>query len=104
MERKEMMKKIRSTILEWGPFDINELEGFEAPVFSHNGKAHYMLIEKFNPDDVSVATYINEIPLGSDLYSYNELIDETLNDILVIVEAYDSIMWAARERGVDYDH
>ena len=104
MTREEKIKKIRGIIAEWGAFTTGEIEAECSPVFQHYGLAHYMLVEEFYLNHVVVTTYINEIALGSDDYSYDDLTDDTINDILDLAIDYDDKAWQENRKAKEYDH
>ena len=48
------------------------------------------LIEEFRPDGVSAITYHDEIEIGWNDYSYEELEDYLIDEIVEIMEDYDA--------------
>ena len=103
MDKNAIIKRIKSILSEWGDYRINELESSAFPMFEYRSDIYYTKIERLDKNKITVTQYINEIPLGSDHYAYEDISEYVLESIIPVIEHYDSLMWTERTRNVDYD-
>ena len=93
MEKKAVIEKIKSVILDYGSFSLYEVDGAEGVSVNSMGNL-VAVAEEFNANTIGVNVYdtsssnSNEI----DFYemNYDELSESTLEDILFIVELYEA--------------
>jgi hypothetical protein len=95
------IKRIKDILAVWGATSCAERETDHSPCKSSigNGKCNVSeLIEQFDANGVSAVTYNDEIEIGWNDYSYEELEDYLINEILEIVEEYEADMLKTEKR------
>lgn len=86
------IKRIQHVINEWGATSCAELQRDHSPCKSSigNGKQNVSeLIEQFELNSVSAVVYNDEQEIGWNDYTYEELEDYLIDEILEIMEDYD---------------
>jgi hypothetical protein len=97
MAKKRDIKKIKKILSEWGSTSVGELQTESSPiVFSVGGVS--VLAERFNVDNVGVTVYNNDEEIEADNMEYEDLSDDTISDILYILEDYDVDMFKTMQR------
>ena len=92
MKKKKLIKEIKSIIQEWGSTSVGEMELESSPVFLSPSKGHIMLIEQFNPETVTIVTYIHESEVDDHNVSYEELDYDILFEVHGILDRYSVAM------------
>jgi hypothetical protein len=93
--------KIKAIITEWGSTSVCERERDHSPCLNSigSGKNNVSeLVEQFYADSVETVVYQDEITLSYNNYSYEELPDEIIDEILEIVEEYEADMLKTEKR------
>lgn len=96
--------RIKAIITEWGSTSCAELERDHSPCLNSigNGKDNVSeLVEQFYADSVETVVYQDEITLSYNNYSYEELPEEIIDEILEIVEEYEADMLKTEKRCQD---
>jgi hypothetical protein len=92
-EKEKIIRRIKSILEKWGNTTAGELQLDHSPLKSSIGEgktAIVELVEYFNCTDVGTIVYQDEIELDENFYSYEELDDDLLEEILNIMENYDT--------------
>jgi hypothetical protein len=104
MKNKEKsIRSIKNIIKEWGTFTVAELEGHSSPIVSQVNENHEVLMESFDINGVHTTEYVHGLATSDGFYSYDELTEEQLNDVLYLAAEYDAICWKTQERCDDCD-
>lgn len=93
--KKNKIERIKYIIELWGSVNSAELQLDCSPCINSigNGRNNVsQLIEHFGPTQVEAITYNDEIELGSEFIVYENLSDELIDEILPIIEEYNSQM------------
>lgn len=85
----DLIEKIRDIINEWGPITSKELKLLTSPVYCFSNRNDFHLIEKFNENSITVMHYINDIGSNESEYSYDELSEDILEEIMIIIDDYN---------------
>ena len=89
MDRQRTIQRIKSIIEAHGSFSTSDIEAESSPIYNNMGEDQYMLIERFDVDDVEIVTYVHETEIGSDFYSYDDLSDDLIEEIEFLAECYN---------------
>jgi hypothetical protein len=92
MNKQETIKTIRGIISEWGSLTDADMELISSPIISQVSKDHFSLAESYHLDYVGVTTYVHEIVTDETDISYEDLSDDTLEEILENLQTYDNYM------------
>jgi len=87
------ISRIKEIIGEWGETTTAELEANSSPCISSSGTDKMnvsTLVEDFNYHNVKVVTYNNETEIAEDYLTYEELEEDVIDDILNLLEDYDT--------------
>ena len=102
--KEKTIAKIKRILEEWGNTTSGELSLDHSPCKSSigEGKSSVVeLVEYFNRTDVGTIVYQDEQELDENFYSYEELDDNLLDEILNIMEDYDVDMTKFMKRCAD---
>ena len=100
-DREQNIAYIKKVISEWGATSDVELELDHSPCLNSigNGKDNVSeLIERFNADGVETTVYHDEITIADNNYSYEELPDEVIDEIVEIMKNYEADMLKTEKR------
>jgi len=89
MQKRTIIKRIKTIIENYGSFSVADVEGESSPLINSMGKDNVILAERFTKDDVEGVTYVHETVVGYCDYAYEDLSKDTLSDILVLAELYE---------------
>jgi hypothetical protein len=92
MNKQETIKTIRGIISEWGSLTDADMELISSPIINQVSKDHFSLVESYHLDYVGVTTYVHEIVTDETDMSYEDLSDDTLEEILENLQTYDNYM------------
>jgi hypothetical protein len=93
MNKQETIKTIRGIISNWGsPITDADMELMSSPIINQVSKDHFSLAESYHLDYVGVTTYVHEIVTDETDISYEDLSDDTLEEILENLQTYDNYM------------
>jgi hypothetical protein len=105
MQKRTIIKKIKSIIREWGSFDSNEVEGSMGETYSpcvNTMDALVGLAEYFNLSEVRVNVYNtashSSDPIHDYTVSYEDLPKDVLLEILDLCDQYDVIQHKTEKR------
>jgi hypothetical protein len=87
------ISRIKEIIAEWGPTTTAELEADSSPCISSSGTNRMnvsTLVEGFFSNTVKIVTYNNETEIAEDCLTYEELEEDVIDDILNLLEDYDT--------------
>lgn len=99
--KEAKIAQIVKIITEWGSTSVCERERDHSPCLNSigNGKDNVSeLVEQFFADSVETVVYHDEITLSYNNYSYDELPEEIIDEILEIVEDYEADMLKTEKR------
>lgn len=90
MQKRTIIKRIKTIIENYGSFGMADVEGESSPVVDSIGSDVFLLAERFSIDNVEC-----ELVVGSRIESYidknyEELSKDTLLDILELAELYET--------------
>jgi len=100
-QRAINIKRIKDILAVWGGTSCVERELDHSPCLNSigNGKDNVCeLVEQFYADGVETVVYQDEITLSYNNYSYEELPEEIIDEILEIVEEYEADMLKTEKR------
>jgi len=100
-EKASKIAYIKKVIAEWGETSCAERERDHSPCLNSigNGKDNVSeLVEQFYADSVETVVYQDELTLSYNNYSYDELPEEIIDEILEIVEEYEADMLKTEKR------
>jgi hypothetical protein len=103
-QRAINIKRIKDILVVWGSTNVCERERDHSPCLKSigNGKDNVSeLVEQFYADSVETVVYQDEITLSYNNYSYEELPDDIIDEILEIVEEYEADMLKTEKRCQD---
>lgn len=102
-ERIEKISRIKEIIGEWGETTTAELEAGSSPCISSTGNRPNVsvLVERFGENNVGVFTYVDETETSEDELTYEELSDDVLDEILDLLEDYDTDNFKTQQRCQD---
>jgi len=93
MQKKTIIKRIKSIIENYGTFNIGEVDGADGICVNEMGNL-VALVEYFNNTTIEVNVYnpnsFNSDPIDEYELTYEELSKETLEEILFIAEMYET--------------
>lgn len=102
--KEAKIAQIVKIITEWGSTSVCERELESSPCLNSigNGKNNISeLVEQFFADSVETVVYQDETTLSYNNYSYDELPEEIIDEILEIVEEYEADMLKTEKRCQD---
>lgn len=100
-DREAHISYIKKVIKEWGSTSCVELELDHSPCLNSvgSGKNNVSeLVEQFNADSVESVIYQDELTLGYENYSYEDLSDDIIDEIYVIMQNYEADMLKTEKR------
>ena len=89
MQKRTIIKRIKTIIENYGSFSIADVEGESSPLINSMGKDNVILAERFTKDDVEGVTYVHETVVEYNNFDYEELSKDTLLEILELAELYE---------------
>jgi hypothetical protein len=93
MQKKTIIKRIKSIIQNYGTFNIGEVDGAEGICVNEMGN-YVGLAEYFNGTTIEVNVYepdsFSSDPIDDYELTYEELSKETLEEILFVAEMYET--------------
>jgi hypothetical protein len=93
MQKKTIIKRIKSIIQNYGTFNIGEVDGAEGICVNEMGN-YVGLAEYFNGTTIEVNVYepdsFSSDPIDDYELTYEELSKETLEEILFVAELYET--------------
>jgi len=98
--KEEKISRIKEIIKEWGETSTAELEAQTSPVISCHGEQS-VLVEHFFEDYVSVFTYVGSVEVAEDEWKYEQLEEDTIDQILDLLEDYDVDNFKTQQRCED---
>lgn len=87
------ISRIKEIIGNWGATTTAELEADSSPCISSSGTNKMnvsTLVEEFNLNDVKIVTYNNETEIAEDEIPYEDLSEDVIDEILNLLEDYDT--------------
>lgn len=104
INKTETISAIKKIIEEWGETNTMKLELGSSPIHKTLGNSICALIENFNKTDVNVMMYHHDNEIGNYSVSYEELEEDTLDEILLILQDYDVDMTKTMDRCKDENY
>lgn len=101
MTKQEQISEIKRIINEWGSVTSSELELESSPCVNSIGNSIgniSQLVEHFYSDGVEAVTYHDEIELGEEYIYYENLNENTIDEIYHIIEQYELSMIKTEKR------
>ncbi len=102
--KTQKISRIKEIIREWGSTTTAELEADSSPCISSSGTNRMnvsTLVEGFYQNDVNIVTYNNETEIADDTIPYEDLTEEVIDDILNLLEDYDTDNFKTMQRCED---
>lgn len=101
--REQKIAYIKKVIKEWGETSACDRELDASPsLWSHGNTSNVCeLVEQFFPDGVETIVYHDEVELEYNHYKYEELEDDTIEEIVQIMENYEADMLKTEKRCSD---
>lgn len=91
MTKKDIIKKIKAIIADYGAFTTADVEAMSSPVIKTLGKDTCQLAERFDLHKVEAVIYVHESETGSDYISYEDLDKNTLTEILSLAKDWKDL-------------
>lgn len=88
MQKRSIIKKIKTIIEKHGSFTIADVEGESSPLIVSMGNS-CVLAERFD-STVTGVMYAHDTEMGENEYEYDELPKDVLEEILSIAENYET--------------
>jgi hypothetical protein len=99
IHKEEQIAYIRKVIKEWGATSCCERERDHSPSMnSLAGGRICELVESFDVDGVETVVYDDELEIDWFNYSYEELSDDIIDEIVEIMEDYEADMLRTEKR------
>lgn len=98
MGRDFQIKEIKRIITEWGATTTTKLKLSIVPYLHSTDKTTVQVAEGFNVNDVYAVTYRNGQEVEIDTIPYENLTNETIDEIYNIIEDYDVDMVKTMDR------
>jgi len=97
------ISRIKEIIGEWGETTTAELLADHSPCISSIGNRvnTSVLVERFGLHDVGVFTYVGDVEESEDDLTYEELEEDVIDDILYLLEDYDTDNFKTMQRCQD---
>lgn len=97
------ISRIKEIIAEWGETTTAELFADHSPCISSVGNRNNVsvLVERFGLHDVGVFTYVGDVEESEDDLTYEELEEDVIDDILYLLEDYDTDNFKTMQRCQD---
>lgn len=97
------ISRIKEIIGEWGETTTAELLADHSPCISSIGNRvnTSVLVERFGLNDVGIFTYVGDVEESEDDLTYEELEEDVIDDILNLLEDYDTDNFKAMQRCED---
>ena len=89
MNKKEIIKKIKSIINEFGGFTTAEVEAESSPCVASLGSSTCQLAESFYIDKVETIIYVDEEESSNEYIPYEDLKKNVLEEILVLAKRWE---------------
>jgi hypothetical protein len=90
MQKRTIIKKIKSIIAEHGSFTTADVEANGSPCIASLGKDTHQLAEEFFQHKVKAVIYVHETETSEDFIAYEDLSKDVLEDILLLAEDYEA--------------
>jgi hypothetical protein len=93
MNKQETIKTIKQIISDWGGSITDAEMGLtSSPIVNQVSKDHFSLVESYHLDYVGVTTYVHGIVTDETDMSYEDLSEDTLDEIWGICVDYEESM------------
>lgn len=90
-DKSEKIRYIKKVLDTWGGTSTSELELDHSPSLNSMAGGNIAeLVEEFTVDGVSAVTYDDDMEIGWNDYSYDELPDDVIDEIVEIMENYEA--------------
>ncbi len=86
--KKELILKIKKLISEIGSTSTGEMQSNYSQMYKSIGKDHFMLVEGYNADNISVVEYVHEVVTHEFYALYEDLKAWQLKEILAELKEY----------------
>lgn len=93
-DRSEKIRYIKNVLSDWGSTSCAELERDHSPSLNSmgNGNSNICeLIENFSVDGVETVVYDDEVEVEYNVYNFENLADNVIDEIRDIMEEYEAI-------------
>lgn len=91
MATKELIiESIKAIIAEYGSFTTADVEATSSPVINSMSKDCHELGERFDMNGVNTIIYVHETESGGGFVNYEELDENTLEEILLLAQDWES--------------
>jgi hypothetical protein len=97
-DKAEKIRFIKRVLNDFGNTSCTELESDHSPSLNSTSGNVCELIEQFNVDGVESIVYDDEIELEYNTYSYEDLDDDIIDEIVFIMEEYEAQSMKDEER------
>ena len=88
MTKKELIKKIKTIITNYGSFTTADINAESSPCTGSLGRNAVQLAESFYQDKIEAVTYVHDNEESSDYILYEDLKKDVLEEILELAETY----------------
>ena len=101
--KTQKISRIKEIIGEWGETTTAELLADHSPCISSVGNRvnTSVLVERFGLHDVGIFTYVGDVEESEDDLTYEELEEDVIDDILNLLEDYDTDNFKTMQRCQD---
>lgn len=86
--KKKLIEKIKAIIAEIGSTSTGEMQSNYSQVYKDIGKNHFMLVEGYNAENISVVEYVHEVVTSEFYATYEDLKGWQLKEVLAELKQY----------------
>ena len=91
MNKEEKILYIKNIIKDFGTFTIADVEADSSPCINSMGKDAHQLLETFYEHKAEAVSYIHETEVDTDYICYEDMREETIEEILLLAQSWESI-------------
>jgi len=91
MNKEEKINYIKEIIKDFGTFTIADVEAESSPCINSMGKDAHQLLETFYEHKAEAVSYIHESVVDTDYIEYENLSEETIEEILTLAQSWEAI-------------
>lgn len=88
--KQKLIKSIKELIAEIGSTSTGEMQSNYSQVYKDMGKNHFMLVEGYNAENISVVEYVHEVVTSEFYAPYEDLKAWQLKEVLAELKEYNT--------------
>jgi hypothetical protein len=91
MNKEEKILYIKNIVKDFGTFTTADVEAESSPCINSMGKDAHQLLETFYEHKAEAISYIHDSEVGTDYLTYEDLREETIEEILILAQSWEAI-------------